>query len=86
MCFDSWVWDLELGDSDLEFGIWNIDFVGFFERNLEFGILGLEFCSLGVRIWDSVLGFEVWCLEFGMFEFGILVLEFGDRNFGNGIW
>ena len=35
--------------------------------------MGLEFCSLGVRVWYSLLGFVVWCLGFGMLEFGILI-------------
>ena len=68
------------------YGVWDLDF-GVFA--LEFGVryLGLEFCSLGIWVWDSVLRFVVWCLQFGIlvfgiFEFGVLDKGYGVRNFG----
>ena len=30
--------------------------------------MGLEFCSWGVRVWDSLLGFVVWRLGFRMLD------------------
>ena len=42
-----------------------------------FGILDLKFGSLGDWVWDSVLGFVLWCLQFGNFEFGFLCLVIG---------
>ena len=44
--------------------------------NLEFGILVLEFGSLGVRVMDSVMGFVMWFLLFGILEFGFSSLVF----------
>ena len=43
------------------------DFIlGFLEWDLDFEILGLEFRSLGIQVWDSVFGLEfgVWVLEY----------------------
>ena len=48
----------------------------FLSLDLELEILVMEFCSSGVWVWDSILGFVVWCLVFGKLEFGILILEF----------
>ena len=63
----------------LEFEIRNFDFV-FFAWDLEFGILCLEFCILGVQIWDSVLKF---CsLVFGVWN--VEVWEFDFWGFGHG--
>ena len=64
----------------------------FLACDLKFGNLELEFCSLGVQVWNPVLGFVVRCLGFRMLEFGYLNfgfwardLEFGmlDLEFGN---
>ena len=33
-------------------------------------ILGLEFCRLAIWFWDSVLGFGIWFLGFGILEIG----------------
>ena len=57
----------------LEFGIL---ILGFWACDLELRKLGLEFCSLGVWVWDSVLEFGVWCLELGIFEIRISCLGF----------
>ena len=65
-------------------------------RNLSLEYCNLEFGSLGIRVWDSVLLFVIWCLGFGMLEFWILILmlwvwqfEFGSLglNFCSlGVW
>ena len=64
--FSFWVWDMVFCVWGLEFGVLDFDVV----FGMEFGvrILGLEFCSLGVRVWDYLLGLLVLCLVFGMLE------------------
>ena len=42
----------------------------FLAWDLKFGIWSSEFCTLGVQVWDSVLGFDVCCLGFGILELG----------------
>ena len=60
------------------FGVWSSEFgiliLWFLAWDLEFGNFGLEFSILGFWDWDSVLGFVVWSLGFGIFEFGIFIL------------
>ena len=58
----------------------------FFAWDLVFGIIGLEFCSLGIQLCDSVLGFVVWCLWFGMLEFRYRVLSFWVWDLDFGVW
>ena len=58
----------------------------FLAWDLEFGILGLEICSLGVWVWDSVLGFVVWFLGFGLFVFGKSSFGFSVLDFELGVW
>ena len=53
--------------------------------DLEFGMLGLEICCFGIRVWDSILGFGVWCLGFGILVFGNLGYGFWSLVFGNWI-
>ena len=45
------VWDFEFGVLDMGFGV----------RLLGFGIL-----ELGIQVCDFILGFRIWCLEFGI--------------------
>ena len=40
--------------------------MGFEVLNFGFGIFGLK-----IRFWDSVFGFGVWYLGFGILDFGI---------------
>ena len=53
--------------------------------------MGLEFCSLGIQMWDSVFEFGLSCLGFLILEFenscyelclGIWYLIFGILEFG----
>ena len=62
--------------------------MGFQAWDLDFKNLWLDFGSFAVRVCDSVLGFVIWCLPFGILEFGIsrlgfcvLDLEFGVLDF-----
>ena len=51
-----------------------------------FRSLGLEFCSLCVWFWDSVLRFVAWCLVFEILDFGILNLGFWYGIWNFGVW
>ena len=55
--------------------------MGFEDRNFGFGIL-----YLGIQVWDSVFGFEFWCLWFGILEFSILILRFWVWDFECRVW
>ena len=73
-----------MGFRILEFGTL---ILGFWAWDLKIGNLCLEFCSFGIRVWDSVLGFGVRCLGFGIlvfwissFGFWVLDLDFGDQE------
>ena len=57
----------------------------FLACDLKFEILGLEFCSLGVWVFDSVMGFVVCCLAVRMLEFGFLIFGFWARDFEFGM-
>ena len=48
--------------------------------------MGLEFCNLVVWVLDSVLRFVVWCLGFGILEFGLWSLCFSIWDFEFGVW
>ena len=50
-------------------------------KDLEFGILGLEFFNLGIQF-----GIMYWDLEFGVWGLESWSLVYRVCDFGNGIW